>query len=207
MSLTSGSSTICRLNTSTDSLIALAFFYCDYKDSQTHDVVTILGSLARQLISQSQDAFDDLKSFYRDHHSKDQSIQKATPWELCALIQRVSTHFKTTVIVVDGLDEISNNRGDVAKLLAGLDTSDRRIKTLFASRPEVDIEYQLRSFVKISIAATSTDLISYVGYEIKQREVDGKLKIKDPDLKSHIMETLVKSSDGMLVLQSKRLNS
>jgi hypothetical protein len=161
--------------------------------------LNILGALARQLISQDESCFAQLSEFTKDHTMGDGSIRSHTPDELCDLIRKLSIHFKSTMIVVDGLDEITHNRADVTRLLRSLNTEDGQIKTLFASRPEVDIGYELEDFVQISIAAMSSDLRLYVASEIERRTRERKLRIRDPILKDHIMKTLVDGADGMYV--------
>jgi hypothetical protein len=102
------------------------------------------------------------------------------------------------MIVVDGLDEITNNRAEVTRHLSSLNAEDGKIKTLFASRPEVDIGYELEDFVQVSIAAMSSDLRLYVASEIEKRTRENRLRIgEDQSLKDHIMTTLVEGADGM----------
>ncbi|TVY46775.1 Vegetative incompatibility protein [Lachnellula occidentalis] len=177
--------------------LALAFFYCDYKDLNTQKPLAILGSLARQLMVQNEECFQYLTTFYQDHVTKDRQVRPSTPEELCDLIVKASAQFQNTMIVVDGLDEISENRADITRFLRGLNDPSRSIKTLFASRPEVDIGYVLADSENISIAAMGSDLRLYVGSEIERRTRQRKLNIKDRDLKEHIMKTLVEGADGM----------
>jgi hypothetical protein len=101
------------------------------------------------------------------------------------------------MIVVDGLDEISEDRASITRLLQSLKVSSTTIKTLFASRPEVDIRDELEDAMQISIAARSSDLRLYVAAEIEKRTKERRLRIRDPDLKEHIMKTLVDGADGM----------
>jgi len=179
----------------------MAFFYCDYKYPQTHDPLLILGSLARQLIVQDERGFAQLSEFIKDHTANDGTSRNHTPEELCELIRKLSKHSQTTLIIVDGLDEIANGRADVAKLLGSLNTRDGLIKTLFASRLDIDIGYQLEDYFQISIAAMSSDLRLYVASEIERRTRERKLRIQDASLKEHIMKTLVDGADGMYVLK------
>jgi Cdc6-like AAA superfamily ATPase len=132
----------------------------------------------------------------------DGTIKAHTTEELCELIRKVSKNFRTTMIIVDGLDEIINDRADVTRLLRSINTEGGQIKTLFASRPEVDISYKLESFVQVSIAAMSSDLRLYVASEIERRTRERKLRIRDQTLKDYIMTTLVDSADGMYVLKT-----
>jgi hypothetical protein len=104
------------------------------------------------------------------------------------------------MVVVDGLDEITNHRADVTKLLRSLNTEEGQIKTLFASRADFDIGYELEDFVQLSIAAMSSDLRLYVASEIERRTRQRKLRMRDPNLKDYIMTTLVDGAEGMCVL-------
>ncbi|CAG8979377.1 hypothetical protein HYALB_00002503 [Hymenoscyphus albidus] len=149
--------------------IGLAFFYCDYKNSKTHEPLEILGALARQLIAQNEECFEDLKQFYDNDHEKDGSIRSPTVEDLCDLISLVSTRFRMAMIIVDGLDEISNNRAGITRHLKSLNDRSNTIKTLFASRPEIDIGYELEGFSQVSIATNSSDLRLYVTSEIERR--------------------------------------
>lgn len=129
--------------------------------------------------------------------TRDHSFRAPTPDELCDLIVKVSTHFQCTMIVVDGLDEISEGRADISRRLQNLNNVSNSFETLFASRAEIEIGYALEDCEKVSIAAMSSDLRLYVGSEIERRTRERKLKIKDLSLKEHIMETLVEGADGM----------
>lgn len=177
--------------------IASAFFFCDYKYPETHDALTILGSLARQLVVQHEDCFVDLEEFHHQHVNLDRTMRAPHTEELCAFIIKLSSHFQTTMIVVDGLDEISQDRAGVTKLLRTLNCSSSMVKILFASRPEIDIRDELEDFTSISIAAQSSDLRLYVAAEIEKRTRERRLKIRDQDLKEHIMKALVDGAHGM----------
>ena len=174
----------------------MAFFYCDYKDSQTHDPVTIFGELAKQLAVQNETCLQELERFYIAHLGKDGLEQSATPAELCSLIQLLAAHFDESMIIVDGLDEISSGRSDATRHLSEL-SNTRGIKMILSSRPEVDIKRYLALFTSISIAACSADLQLYVASEIEKRISNGRLTISDTSLKEKIMQTLVDGAEGM----------
>ncbi|PMD31117.1 hypothetical protein L207DRAFT_592050 [Hyaloscypha variabilis F] len=191
------SSVIQEIEKGVESSHALAFFYCDYKDPETHYPSTILGSLAKQLVLQDERCYAELGEFCLDHTTGYGSVRVPTPEEVAELIRKISKHFQTTMIIVDGLDEITNDRAYVTRLLRDLNTEGGHIKTLFASRPEVDIGYELEDFVQISIAAMSSDIRLYVASEIERRTREKRWRIRDPSLKDHIMKTLVDEADGM----------
>ncbi|TGO72234.1 hypothetical protein BELL_0477g00090 [Botrytis elliptica] len=190
-------SVISEIEQTQDPSHGLAMFYCDYKDIQTHDPRTILGALARQLILQHEHAFTQLEAFCEKHHMTDDTQGSATTDDFCEFIVELSRNFSTTSIVVDGLDEITEDRAEVTRLLKSLNKPSGTIKTLFASRNEVDIRIVLEDYPSVSIAAKSGDLRLYVHSEIEKRTKLGKLRIRDHNLKDHIVKVLTEGADGM----------
>lgn len=179
--------------------VAVAFFYCDYKDEATQDPSNILGSLARQLARQNGDAFAKLQRLYKKHYPDNKMISDYEPEELRDLIVDMTSTFDSTLLLVDALDECGNNTGLVVELLAGLNTKGNMIdvRTLFLSRDEQNIRDWLNGYCEISIAATSSDVKLYVGAEIENRTRRNQLRLRDLSLKEHIMERLVSGAEGM----------
>ncbi|KAM0126050.1 hypothetical protein ACHAO1_010288 [Botrytis cinerea] len=175
----------------------VAKFYCDYKDTQTHDPRTILGTLARQLILQHHDAFTQLESFCEKHHMTEITQGSATTDDFCEFIVKLSGNFSTTSILVDGIDEIAEDRAEVTRLLKSLNNPSGTIKILLASRNEIDIRNVLANYPSVSIAAKSGDLRLYVHSEIEKRTKMGKLRIRDHNLKDHIVKVLTEGADGI----------
>jgi hypothetical protein len=147
---------------------------------------------------QNEACFAELEEFYRTLLTTDHSSRVVlTLADLCKLIAKVSTHFATTMIVVDGLDEITENRSGVTRTLQSLNSPDGSIKTLFSSRIEVDIGYELETFEQVSIAAKSSDLRLYIASELEKRMREKRLRIRDSSLKEHIMKRLEEGAEGM----------
>ena len=154
---------------------------------------------------QNESCFALLNEFFQTHFVKDCLPRQASAHELCDFIIKLTTCFGSTTIIIDGLDEISENRSDTTELLRSLSDRSKSIKILLSSRPEVDIGYHLQDFVPISIAARSSDLRLYVASEIEHRTKRNKLRIRDPNLIEHIMKTLVEGAEGMYVAISLTL--
>lgn len=121
----------------------------------------------------------------------------ATTEDICEFIVELSKNFTSVSLVVDGLDEVAEGRAGVARLLRSLNRSSGTIRTLFASRNEIDIQNVLVDYPSISIAAQSGDLRLYVYYEIQKRTDTRELCIQDPKLKDHIIKVLTEGADGM----------
>ena len=175
---------------------AVAYFYCDYKHDASQDAVQILGSIARQIARQDEQCFKKAEKLYKRQQSNHENLTRAPSSEMVRdLILEMAVSFENVMVLVDGLDECGDGTSEVVELLASLNTKTQNIKTLFLSRDHVEICDALSDYVKISIAARSSDLRLYVGAEIEKRSK--KLRIKNPSLKEAIMERLIEGADGM----------
>jgi hypothetical protein len=85
----------------------------------------------------------------------------------------------------------------VTDTLASLASEVAGVRILIFSRKEAEMERFLEDFVSMSVAAESQDLRLYVPAQIEARTRLRKLRIKDPDVKDQIIETLVNGADGM----------
>jgi len=181
--------------------IAVAFFYCDYKDTTTQDPSNILGSLAKQIAKQDEQSFEMLRKLQQSKTRDGLPCVHYDPEELRVLIVSMASNYDHTMIVVDGLDECGRNTRVVVDLLASLNTDleNCNIKTLFLSRQEQDIQELLKNYAQVSIAANVVDLELYVGAEIEMRTRTKQLRIKDQSMKDHIIERLVGGAEGMYV--------
>ena len=177
---------------------AVAYFYCDYKDSKTQKPANILGSLAQQLASRDEHTLSRAKTLYAQHHPEGKPSSQATPEQLRDVILEVSNSLENVFIIVDGLDECSDARPvvDILKSLTG--SVKTNTKLLFASRDERAIRDRLqKEYVEVSIAARSEDLKRYVLAEVQTRMDQDRLRIRQNELKEHIVERLVEKADGM----------
>ena len=179
---------------------AVAYFYCDYKDTAKQNLSNILGSLAQQLAKQDEESFAKLRDFYETHNTEHRLDFNYDPEFLLDLLRALTLDFDCAMIIVDGLDECGTNVPQVVDALTALnECEDSTLKTVFLSRDEIEIRERLEDYIKVSIAATSGDLKLYVGAEIEIRSRKKKLRIKDQSVKEHILERLVEGADGMYV--------
>lgn len=179
--------------------VAVAFFYCDYKNIATQEPRNIFGSLACQLALQDEQSFEKLRAFHEKYNPADRPSIGCSLESLRDLLVEMASNFNNAMIIVDALDECGTQSKYVTNLLSGLDNSDEvgNIKTLFLSRNEEDIREVLEGYDQVSIAARSSDLRLFVGAEIELRIRNKDLRIKDESLKQDIMERLVEGADGM----------
>ncbi len=178
--------------------VAAAYFYCDYKDVKTQDPANILGSLAKQLILQSEQCFKKSEEFYEVHYSRKQVSSSYRPDELRDLILQLSSFFNQTMIVVDGLDECGKDTTIVVELLSSLGKEEiSSVQTFFFSRDEIDIGETLTDYTRLCIAADKSDLQLYVAAELGTRMKSRRLHINNRSIMEHIMDRLVNGANGM----------
>lgn len=151
---------------------------------------------------QHEPCFEELETFYKANNPPGKPPVLLTPKALCSLIQKMAVFFEDALIIVDGLDECEQDQSSIVELLAGLNVAgENNVKTLFVSRPEVDLEKHLSDYTKVSIAARSSDLKLYVRSEIEERIRTRKLRLRDPNLREQVTERLTEGADGMYVLK------
>ena len=178
--------------------LGLAYYYCDYKDTSTLDLVNILCSIVKQFAIQYEQCFEKLEAFYKACHPKGKQPAPFTTEGLQLLLREMTDCFEHALMIVDALDECRQDRPSIVEVLAGLNIAgETTIKTLFTSRREIDLELRLSDYDQISIAANTADLEIYVASEIEIRIRKRKLRLRDPALKDVITERLIGGAQGM----------
>lgn len=179
---------------------AIAYFYIEYRLPETQLLSNVLGSLIRQLCASSEDAFEELESFYRECNEKSKHPVLPTCEQLGDLLSRLSRCFECVTIVIDGLDEISDphERSSTLQLLSTLSAPQNgTIKCVYTSRDEIDIRRSFEALEGMSIAARSNDLELYVAAVIELRLKNKSLRMRDPALKEIIINGIVSKANGM----------
>ncbi|KAK0118289.1 hypothetical protein ONS95_012585 [Cadophora gregata] len=179
---------------------AIAYFYVEYRLPETQLLSNILGSLIRQLCASSEDAFEELESFYRECNEKSKHPVLPTCEQLGELLSRISKCFECVMVVIDGLDESSDpqERSSTMHLLSTLNAPENgTIKIVYTSRDEIDIRRNFESFEGMSIAARSNDLELYVAAVIELRMKNKSLRMRDPALKEVIINGIISKANGM----------
>jgi hypothetical protein len=164
----------------------------------------ILGCIAAQLARQNEQAFLLLQELYKTCHPEDRPLIPAELPVLVSTIRSLLSCFEDASIVVDGLDECGDHISMAVESLVSLAAGERsNTRLLILSRDIPEISGLLGSkFNHMEVAAQSEDLRLFVGAELEARSRKfgrGQLRIRSPDLKDHIMKTLVEKSAGMSV--------
>ena len=185
---------------------ALAFVYCDYKDSRSQTALSLISSLVRQLAEQHKAMPSEVRKAYADHTDGEKSLSVS---ECTELLFSLSVGFRRTFILVDALDECSDDTDEgqsdqqvlITALLRLQRVSDdqRHCSALITSRKNRRVERQLAKHTCIEIRATNQDIESYVGSRIfdVERFAFAKEVKSNPDLGQTIVGKLIENAQGM----------
>ncbi|KAH9240122.1 hypothetical protein K456DRAFT_1758367 [Colletotrichum gloeosporioides 23] len=180
--------------------IACAFFFCDYKVSITQNIDTVLLAIVYQLGLQKMEAYDLLKHHYEEYHPGNGLPRQPGEEEVKAILHRILKMYDHVYLVIDGLDECGKHTTDVTSALAGISRASTNVSIALLSRDEDEVRYHLHEdFVPIEVAAHKQDIVEYVTTEIEERIRNGKLDLRDPELKAEALSRLVDGANGIWV--------
>ncbi|KAH9882828.1 hypothetical protein J1614_000194 [Plenodomus biglobosus] len=184
--------------------VAIAYVYCDYRDSKLQSGSELISSITRQLVEQTHPIPQEVKT-YRDRWAEKKS--RPSPEDRVALVKDVALRFSKTYIFVDALDECpERNRDDFLRMLGMLEPFTRLFIT---SRPHLELQTRFANLTHIEIAASQKDIQIYVESEIRANHRLSLLTAKDTTLKAQIIETISRKAKGMFLvayLQIARLS-
>ncbi|KAF7536294.1 hypothetical protein G7054_g4673 [Neopestalotiopsis clavispora] len=190
----------CLSRNSTDAQLAVAYVFCTYRDSRTHDSAAILSTLAAQLAQQGESAYDILEAYYNELHPNSSLGEKPTADALIGILNKICSTYSRAYLVVDGLDECgSQTRANIRYLMQLAQTQNQKtINMALLSRDELIIRQQLEGFFQfIHLEAHDEDIQLYVAAELDRRIDTRELRLRDISLKDHIFTTLVSGAKGM----------
>lgn len=181
--------------------IAVAFFFCDYKDTKTHLPVNILGAIGYQLAIQQDEAYAILARYYDELHPTREMIKGPTIGGLQNALSEILRQYDRTYLIVDGLDECGQHVDEIVEAITSWADNEDRLSIALLSRDQTNIGGYLRNggYPKIEIAAQTEDVALYVMAQIKERTRRGRLRLHDPLLEGEIVERLTKGAKGMYV--------
>ncbi|KAF4458972.1 Ankyrin repeat, partial [Fusarium albosuccineum] len=181
------------------STVGVAFFFCDYKDSRTHEVINILQTMASQLARQNHEAYMVLEAYYKEIQPNEGLSSDPSLWELNDIIHQMVACFEKVYMVIDGIDECGETAREVARALADIvEEQESTVSLTILRRDELPIREALQdAFVSIEIEAQKDDIRLYVATEMESRIQTGQLRLRNMALKDEILRALVNDNGGM----------
>ncbi|KAI1346609.1 hypothetical protein F5Y01DRAFT_321618 [Xylaria sp. FL0043] len=181
--------------------VAVAYFFCSYRDETTQDIRNIFSSLASQIARQDTRAFQVLREYYEGLKSHSHVPGNPSTKSLTDILARMAQSFAQLYIIVDGLDECGDDSSLVAEALSRLAQDTKRITMALLSRNEIHIREILEEkFEHMEVEAHNEDVQLYIATELEQRITSKKLRLRDMALKDEIILQLVQEARGMFRL-------
>ena len=171
--------------------VGLAFVYFNYKEVQS--AKGVVASFLRQLIERRGSLTEDTRSILRSNASKQvQSSFKEYLKLSTAEIQCLSRVY----IIVDALDECSEDEGNRREFVAGLKDIASDARLLITSRPVGSIEEYMSNVCRIEIRANDGDVTTYLAAQIERHDRLSRF-CRDLELKKAIIEGIREKASGM----------
>lgn len=128
---------------------------------------------------------------------------KARDSDLLKLVKAILRHFLRVVIVLDALDESTEEEklaGTFAELLRLAKEGHTTVQLFVSSREDLRIERVLSPITtsRMSLAyKMNDDIRSFIAAEVDDRLRSGKLKLRNDDLRAEILESLLGGAGGL----------
>lgn len=176
--------------------IGVAYIFYNYKSQVDWSVDTLLAAILKQLVQTQPDMAEEVIQLYKSHST---GRRRPLLEEIFTALQSACTKYSRVHIVVDALDECTDQDGARSRLLAKLRELQHgsNIRLMVTSRFIPDIEQKFRSALKLEVRASDEDVRRYVAGQIPRLP---KCIQRDDEMKSLVQGKIVKAVDGMYVL-------
>ena len=173
----------------------IAFFYCDYRDSEHHTTRNIIASMIKQLALCRGTLPEALRRLYNACDGGQKAPQEE---DLQRVLLEVCETFPKVFLVIDALDECNaiTQRPSLLRALRTLRSSGTRL--FITSRPSADdITGAFSESTQIAIKAQKTEIQRYLQARIENSPA--AQDIMDRELQADIIRTLSRDANEMCV--------
>lgn len=174
--------------------VAVAYIFCNYKDQANQTVVNLVASLLQQLMRSHAVLPQEFAHFINRHIWK---RTRPTRAEWSNLLQLQIRRFDRVFIVVDALDEYSEEGGTRDSFLNEIRKLQPFVHLLITSRPISGIENELDGATHLEIRATDGDVSRYLENRIVKEGRLRRLLRADLALQETIIAKIVENAKGM----------
>ena len=172
---------------------AVIYAYCYYKESSQQSLPNILGGLLKQLLSLRKTVSADVKALYEVHQGRHRNLTLA---EISSLLKAELRRYRKVFIIVDALDEYSENQNACDSLLAELEQLREYSNMMLTSRFVAPYFDAFCGASHVTIAAKDRDVRKYLESQIPTLP---KLVKSNPELQELIIQTITEAVEGMCV--------
>jgi hypothetical protein len=173
--------------------VGIAYIYCTHRE-QNQTAENLVASLLKQLIQQRSAIPGNIRDLYRHHRNK----QTHPPLsEYSRLLQAELRHFSKVFIVIDALDECSEEGRIREHFLAEVQKLLAVVRLLVTSRHMPDIERKSEGEARLEIRASDEDVERYLESRIESQLPLANYVEMDHALRRDILNTIIRRAHGM----------
>lgn len=177
----------------------VACVYCNYKEKETHDPISIIAWLWRQLIGSDTQHSEDVQKLWDDHLESDIGLVVRKNNEVVNIMGKAIERNTQTFLLVDGLDEFPENaRGELVRVLKSLQTSGK-CNILVTSRPFPSIQQLFQDDPVLEISAQNEDLYLYIKAQMRTGNFE-TLQKRIPRLEQTIVGNIIPKCENTFLL-------
>ncbi|KAF5606199.1 uncharacterized protein FSUBG_6216 [Fusarium subglutinans] len=178
--------------------VGVAFFFCDYKNTESLIPTKILGAIASQLALQNEESFEHLEECFNKLCPSRALSKEPEVADLRDTIAAMIKTFRQVLIIVDGLDECGDEMSNVTSCLSDLAGLAEPAAVALFSRNEMQIRSRMgKNFTEIPIEAHTEDIENYVRSELGQRIQSCRLLVRKSETRDAIQHELIDRAHGM----------
>ncbi|OBT49911.1 hypothetical protein VE04_09679, partial [Pseudogymnoascus sp. 24MN13] len=183
--------------------IGVAYVFCNYKVQSEQNTLSLLSAILKQLVQAQPSAPVAANALYELHHARG---TMATVDEISNTLKVTLKSFSTVYIVVDALDECSDEHKTPLRLLERLWDlqNDGDIRLMVTSRFIPEIQEEFKSAPKLEVRASPKDVAEFVKGQIPRLH---RCVQRDDELKREVEEKIVEAVDGMFLLARLHVDS
>ena len=183
-----------------DEDIAIAMFYCDYRDQQEQTTTNIVGAILKQLVARSR-VLEDVRKAFQKEKTEFGGRGLLLPDMVQMLKQAVAT-LPRAFICIDALDEcLPKNLLELLASLKDILEESPRTRIFFTGRPQIkgEIKRYFTTGVVIPISPKTEDIKRYLE---KRLEMDIECDAMSDGLRADILRIIPQKISGMYVTES-----
>lgn len=179
-----------------DDSVGLAFVYYKHQNRESQKFKDIVSAIIKQLSRKKEVLPNSLKELYQQYSRQDELPSQS---KLQAQLVKVSESFNQVYIIIDALDECSDQKPFLSLITALIQNSS--VKICVTSRREQNIRNTFAKLkcptLEIEAKKVDQDIAVFVDSEISRRSADYTDGTIDLALRKMIKEALVSKSNGM----------
>ena len=184
---------LCKTVQSND--VGVTYIYCNYKTQTDQSTTNLLAAILKQLMQDRPSIAEPVTRLYDCHVN-----QKSRPSleEIVNALKSVLTAYSKVYLVVDALDECTDQDGTRSRFLAKLRDLQSKVDLhlMTTSRFIPDIVQEFKLAPMLEVRASESDVRHFVVGQIYRLP---KCIQRDDELQAFVQEKIVKAVDGMSV--------